>query len=87
MTALFAFKFACLLLLSLMASFMTYLLEDQYGQNEDDAAKITGDVGFVADIVTLCFEVFVSASLDIFGRKYITIGGLLVASLSMFFIT
>ena len=48
---------------------------------------MTGDITFVSDIVAICTEFFVSYAQDLFGRKLITIAGLVLAASATIFMT
>ena len=85
MTALFVSSFTAILIMTLETSFTTYLLKANFGiTNGDEAAKVAGNLGFVGDIGSLSADLFMGAAMDIFGRKYISIGGLFIASVVMF---
>ena len=83
MASLFLSQFICTLILCLEAAFTTYLLEDDYDLTGDRAAEVVGNLGFVGDIAVVSTEFFIGYMLDLFGRKRMTVGGLLLAGLAM----
>lgn len=83
MASLFLSQFICTIILCLEAAFTTYLLEDEYGLTGDRAAEVVGNLGFVGDIAVISTEFLIGYLLDLFGRKSMTVGGLLLAGVAM----
>ena len=81
--SLFLAQFICSLILNLEAAFTTYLLEDDYDITGDRAAEVVGNLGSVGDIAVVSTEFLIGYLLDMFGRKGMTVGGLLLAGLAM----
>lgn len=44
----------------------------------NQAGKVAGNLGFYASIATLCTELVIGTLMDIFGRKWASLGGLLI---------
>ena len=74
--------FAINIQLALWNSFTVYLLDDNFGIVDDKAAKVLGNIGFVGDIASASTELILGTLMDVFGRKAISITGLLVAGLA-----
>ena len=81
--SLFLAQFICSLILNLEAAFTTYLLEDDYDITGDRAAEVVGNLGSVGDIAVVSTEFLIGYLLDMFGRKGMTVGGLMFAGLAM----
>ena len=74
--------FAVNITLALWNSFTVYLLDDNFDIVDDDAAKVLGNIGFVGDIASASTELFLGTLMDVFGRKAISVSGLLIAGLA-----
>ena len=83
MTSLFLVQFVVCLLLTLQTVFVTYLLEQVFNITGSETAKVVGDLGFVSEIGVLCTELFLGYSLDLFGRKRLTVIGLLISGVAI----
>ena len=77
-TTLFFAVFTNKLVSSFILSFMTQLLIDVYSVPTSQAGKVAGNLGFYASIATLCTELVIGTLMDIFGRKWASLGGLLI---------
>ena len=62
---------------------ITYLLEDVFMVGDDKVASIAGNIGMVSEIGGLVAEILLGYLQDLFGRKWINIGGLLLASVAV----
>lgn len=82
-TSLYLGNFLCCLVLIMETVFGTYLLEQHYDLDPDEAAIAAGNLGFVGDLGAVSSELFVGYALDLFGRKTVTITGLAVASFAV----
>ena len=71
--------------MNLQTAFTRYLLEDHYHIPEDDRAKVAGNLGAAATIATILGAFAVGYSMDLFGRKWITVGGFMVMGIAVFF--
>ena len=83
MTSLFLVQFVVSLLLSLQTAFVTYLLEQVFNITRSDTAKIAGNLGFVSEIGVVCSEIFLGYCLDLFGRKKLTVIGLMISGVAI----
>ena len=70
-------------MLTLQTSFTTYLLEDVYHVDSSEVAKIAGNLGFFSDIGVLFTELTMGTAMDLFGRKGITVVGIILAGISL----
>ena len=66
------------MILSLDTTFTTYLLKDDYDIDENDTAKVVGNIGLIGDITSICTVFFFGYAVELFGRKKMLVGGLLV---------
>ena len=71
------------MIMSLETAFTSYLLKDYYDIHGDRVAEVVGNLGFVGDIGSLAVGIFLGPAMDLFGRKSLSIGGLVIASVSM----
>lgn len=65
-------------------AFTIFLLEDHYGVEDSDAAKVLGNLGTVGDVAIVSTEFFIGYAMDLFGRKMLTIFGLLLSGTATF---
>ena len=76
--------FVTILQASLLTAFTLFLLEDNYGVEDSDAAKVLGNLGTVGDVAVVSTEFFIGYAMDLFGRKMLTISGLLLSGTATF---
>ena len=76
--------FIVMLIMTLETAFTSYLLKDNYDIHGDRVAEVAGNLGFVGDIGSVSMELLSGPAMDIFGRKSISIGCLMMASFAMF---
>ena len=69
---------------SLISIFTIFLLEDQYGIADSEAAAVLGNLGTVADVVAFSTELFIGYAIDLFGRKMLSIAGVILAGTGTF---
>ena len=51
---------------------------------ENERAKVAGDLGVAAEIASISGAMFIGYSMDLFGRKWITVGGIMVLGICVF---
>ena len=73
--------------ISIATVMVTYLIEDAYGVPEDRVAGVSGNLGVVSEIGGMVAELSLGYLQDLLGRKWISIGSLLVASVTVFCMT
>ena len=78
---LFSFYVANMML-QFQTTFISYLLEEHYDIPEKEAPKVSGDIGLVGEVGNIVFALVIGYLMDLFGRKWLTIGGLMMASLA-----
>lgn len=83
--AMLSMHFIVVLQMSLDTGFTTYLLDAEFGITGDRAAIVAGNLGSVGDIGNISVELLIGSAMDLFGRKTITVAGLFVASIAVFF--
>lgn len=71
--------FGYMLMLSTVANFTSFLLDDNFGITDARAAKVMGNLGTVADIASVMTELVLGTLMDLIGRKIPSIAGLLIA--------
>ena len=72
--------FCATLTVTLQTSFTSYLLADHYGVEDSDAAAILGQIGFVGDLASVSAELFLGHVMDIMGRKWPSVFGLVLSA-------
>ena len=82
--ALFIAFFVMNMNLSLSSAFCPYLLADHYHIPEHERAKVAGNLGVASEIASLSGAMFVGYSMDLFGRKWITVGGIMMLGICVF---
>lgn len=75
-SAFYCGQFIVLLVLSLETTFTSYLLEENFDIEGEEAAKVAGNLGFVAAIAALSTEMILGYLMDLFGRKVLLVSGL-----------
>ena len=73
------------LLIHTKLSLLSYLLVAEYGFEQHESGKEAGKIGFYCELVAIPSELLLGALMDVFGRKKMTVGGLILAG-TMFFI-
>ena len=71
------------LIMALETAFTSYLLRESYDLHGDKVAEVTGNLGLVGDLGSVASELLSGPAMDLFGRKSLSIGGLVVASVAM----
>ena len=69
--------------ISLQIVLITYLLEEVFMVGDERVASVAGNIGMVSEIGGLVAEITLGYLQDLFGRKWINIGGLLSASVAV----
>ena len=77
-TLLFGF-FAVQTQLNLQVGFTSFLLDENFGKTDSDAAEILGNMGFIGDIASVSTELVLGTLMDLVGRKIPSIAGLLLS--------
>ena len=67
------------LIKALETSFTSYLLQEDFGVEDEDIGAILGEIGLVAEICTIVIVFFMGFILDIFGRKWPYVIGMATA--------
>jgi MFS family permease len=66
-------------------TFLSFIVESEeyYNIPSKNAGDVLGTIGFYAEIVVIVFDLVLGAIMDIFGRKYPTVIGFVIAGLSI----
>ena len=75
-------SFAATIQIVLTSGFTSYLLQDHFDLEDAEAAEMVGDVGFVGEIASACTELVIGTLMDMYGRKFISVAGLLFSGVS-----
>ena len=60
-------------------NFTSFLLDDNFGITDADAARVIGNLGTAGDITSVSTELVLGTLMDLIGRKIPSVGGLILA--------
>jgi sugar phosphate permease len=67
------------LLVHTKLSLLSYLLVADYGFQQHESGEEVGKLGFYCDLAVIPSEFILGALMDVFGRKKMTVGGLMLS--------
>ena len=74
-------SFACIMQLNMIATFTSFLLDDNFNITDDEAAKTLGNLGLSGDVASVSSEIALGTLMDLMGRKVLSISGLAIAGI------
>ena len=74
-------SFACIMQLNMIATFTSFLLDDNFNITDDEAAETLGNLGLAGDIASVSSEIALGTLMDLMGRKVLSISGLAIAGI------
>jgi len=83
--ALFVVQFATYMLINFMQAFLSYIVKspDYYNVDPRQTGNVLGTLGFYSEIAVILADFIVGAILDLLGRRWPIVVGLLFAGVSV----